>query len=165
MLKRYGDYKAVEGRIQEALKALESSPKTSLAVLARQFDVPYYRLYRRARGAQSKSSRPAPNIRLNAAQDLALKAYIDRCDQLGMPALVPQLVGAAQRILDLEHPSGQAPALGKDWVARWLKANPDCRRKKQRQQELNRIALNTVEAYTAHFDALRKVLDKYVIQP
>ena len=165
MPKRYGDYKAVEGRVQEALEALESSPKTSLAVLARQFDVPYYRLYRRARGAQSKSSRPAPNIRLNATQDLALKAYIDRCDQLGMPALIPQLVGAAQRILDLEHPSGQAPALGKDWVARWLKANPDCRRKNQRQQELNRIASNTVEAYTSHFDALRKVLDKYVIQP
>lgn len=35
----------------------------------------------------------------------------------------------------------------------------------QRKQELNRIASNTIKAYTAHFNAPRKVLDEYAIKP
>jgi hypothetical protein len=151
MPKLYGDYSSVEERIEEALKVREAGPATTLVQLSRQFNVPYSRLRRRAQGVQSKSERPASNKCLNGAQNLRLKTYIDRCDRLGMPALVPQLVGAAQRILDIEHPDGRAPPLGKDWVARWLRANPDCRRKKQRKQELDRIASNTVEAYYSSF--------------
>jgi hypothetical protein len=30
---------------------------------------------------------------------------------------MPQLISAAQRILDLEHPNGKAPPIGKNWIS------------------------------------------------
>ncbi|KAI0568531.1 transposase, partial [Pyrenophora tritici-repentis] len=95
----------------------------------------------------------------------ALKAYITRCDALYMPPLIPQLISAAQRILDLEHPDGKAPPIGKNWISRWLARNPDCRRKKQKKQEIKRLAANTVEVYERHFAALKRAIDEYAIQP
>ncbi|KAG9384275.1 CENPB domain containing protein [Pyrenophora tritici-repentis] len=82
-----------------------------------------------------------------------------------MPPLIPQLISAAQRILDLEHPDGKAPPIGKNWISRWLARNPDCRRKKQKKQEIKRLAANTVEVYERHFAALKRAIDEYAIQP
>ncbi|USP73994.1 ATP-grasp-4 domain containing protein [Curvularia clavata] len=96
-------------------------------------------------------------------RDEALKTYIRRCDRLEMPALVPQVIGAAQRILDMEDLLGKAPRLGRNWISRWLRDNPDYRRKKQKKQELNRVAANTVGNYEAHFKRLKRVIDDYAI--
>ncbi|USP75262.1 DDE-1 domain containing protein [Curvularia clavata] len=43
----------------------------------------------------------------------------------------------------MEDLSGKAPRLGRNWISRWLRDNPDYRRKKQKKQELNRVAANT----------------------
>ncbi|KAI0615765.1 HTH-Tnp-Tc5 domain-containing protein, partial [Pyrenophora tritici-repentis] len=85
---------------------------------------------------------------LNQQQEDALKAYITRCDALYMPPLMPQLISAAQRILDLEHPDGKAPPIGKNWISRWLVRNLDCR-----------------QIYERHFAALKRAIDEYAIQP
>ncbi|PVH90816.1 hypothetical protein DM02DRAFT_547055, partial [Periconia macrospinosa] len=98
---RYKNYYDVEERIQECIAEFNGGIYPSIAAAARDYDVPYDRLRRRVNGNDSKITRPSTNSRLNPAQESALRAYIDRCDTLKMPPLVPQLISAAQRILDL----------------------------------------------------------------
>ncbi|KAF2183566.1 hypothetical protein K469DRAFT_507316, partial [Zopfia rhizophila CBS 207.26] len=128
----YGDYAQIEECITFALAEIDGIENPNITAVARDFAVPYDRLLKRYKGRNSRSTRPITNSRLNAAQEAAVKAYILRCDKLGIPALIPQLKNAMQYILDLAHPDGGAPPLGKDFVTRWLKRNPDCRRVKQK---------------------------------
>ena len=105
--------------------------------------------------------RPGSKQRLNAQQGLAIRQYINRCDLLGIPALYLQVKSAIQRILDIDDPSGNAPPLGKSFITRWLARNPDCRRVKQKPQELSRVAQNTEGVYTQHFEALHEGINDY----
>ena len=82
-----------------------------------------------------------------------------------MPALVPQLKSTMQYNLDLSHPSGQAPPIGQHLIGRWLKRNKDCRRVKQKPQEVARLACSTKAVYRAHFNELRKLMRDKSIQP
>ena len=77
--------------------------------------------------------------------------------------MVPQLKGAIQRILNLNHPNGKAPPLRQHFITRQLAANLDYRRVKQKLKELNRVAANSVEVYKAHFNEFKAVVYKYGI--
>ena len=77
--------------------------------------------------------------------------------------MVPQLKGAIQRILDLDHPDGKAPPLGQHFITRWLATNLDYRRVKQKLKELNWVAANSVEVYKAYFNEFKAVVYKYGI--
>lgn len=107
-------------------------------------------------------SRPGVNQRLDADGERSLRAYIQRCDNLGIPALGPQLKNA---ILNLADPEGRAHPIGDHWVARWLARNPDCRRVKQKPQELERMAHSTVDLYSDHFRKLKQCIVDHGIQP
>lgn len=128
----YQNYQEIEVRIQECIVGFNNGEFLTMAPAARHYNVPYDRLRRRVHGNNSISTRPSTNQRLNAAQEAALKPYIDRCDRLKMYALVPQVVSAAQSIVNAEHPTGKAPLLSKKWATRWLAGNLDCRRRRQR---------------------------------
>ncbi|KAJ5052494.1 hypothetical protein J3E72DRAFT_389724 [Bipolaris maydis] len=104
-------------------------------------------------------------MRLTPAAEAALRLYITRCDQLGMPALVPQLKNAVQYLLDLEEPTGYAPKVGQHFITRWLQRNPDCRRVKQKPREITRTAAAAEEAYKAHFDAVKEIKYRHGILP
>lgn len=165
MSQRFGTYAQIEEGIEIAIAELDSGLHTDIRAAADCNHVPYSRLQKRVSGRASKMERAAPNRRLNQQQEATLKAYITRCDALYMPPLMLQLISAAQRILDLEHPDGKAPPIGKNWISRWLARNPDCRRKKQKKQEIKRPAANTVEVYERHFGAPKRAIDEYAIQP
>ena len=52
-------------------------------------------------------------------QKKALETYIARCDDLKTPALAPQLINAAQTIIDSSLAPDQEPTpLSKNWLAR-----------------------------------------------
>ncbi|ENI03183.1 hypothetical protein COCC4DRAFT_143533 [Bipolaris maydis ATCC 48331] len=165
MVSRFGSYEDVEKRIQNACAAYNSKNPQKITDLALDFVVPYHRLRRRLQGGNSKSERPPTNMRLTPAAEAALRLYITRCDQLGMPALVPQLKNAVQYLLDLEEPTGYAPKVGQHFITRWLQRNPDCRRVKQKPREITRTAAAAEEAYKAHFDAVKEIKYRHGILP
>ncbi|KAK7178185.1 transposase [Paraphaeosphaeria sporulosa] len=109
----------------------------NIAAAARDWCMPVSRLRARVKG--SRHDRPGSNLRLSP------------------------LKGAAQYILDRAHPDGSAPLLSKDWTTRWLHRNPECRRMKQKSQEINRTAIATFEAYSHRFTELKKVMYTYGI--
>ncbi|KAF2176056.1 hypothetical protein K469DRAFT_608427 [Zopfia rhizophila CBS 207.26] len=114
----YRNYAQIKERITFALAVINGIENPNIAAVARDFAVPYNQLLKRYKGRNSRSTRPITNSRLNAAQKATVKAYIPRCDKLGMPALIPQLKNAMQYILDLTHPNSLAPPLGKDFITR-----------------------------------------------
>jgi hypothetical protein len=80
-------YSEAEKRIEQALdemRALESAPV--IADFARQYNVPYNRLYRRFHGTPSKSDRFSVNRRFLDVEEKAICRYLDRLDKLGLPA-------------------------------------------------------------------------------
>jgi len=158
-----GTYHQVEARIQEALTVFSNGFNGTIAQLARQFRVPYPRLYARIKGRGSRSQRPATNLRLTEAGELSIQQYITRCDKLRMPVLFPQLVAAFQTVFDLNDPRGRADPIGRNFVSRWLARNPQYRRVRQKPQELSRIASNTEAVYQKHFDDLDTIMADFGI--
>ena len=142
MNEHYGDYHSIEQRIEYVIEAMQNTDRPKITTFAREFRIPYNRLWRRVQGQRSKSTRPSTNKLLNDVQEQAVKSYLVRCDKLGMPAIVPQLKGAIQHILDLDHPDGKAPPLGQHFIVRWLAVNSDCKRIKQKPKEINQVAAN-----------------------
>ena len=121
----YGKYAEVEERIQKALQALSDDTELTVVAVASQFHVPTRRLRARLQGRQARSQREGPGQRLNKDQHRALEAYIQRCDNLNMPALVPQLIDAAQSIISLSLTPGQkSEPLSKNWISCYLAKYP-----------------------------------------
>ncbi|KAF5853327.1 hypothetical protein GGP41_001893 [Bipolaris sorokiniana] len=114
MSQRFGTYAQIEERIEIAIAELDSGIYANIRAVADYNHVPYSRLQKRVSGRASKIERTALNRRLNQQQEDALKAYITRYDALYMPPLIPQLISAAQQILDLKHPDGKALPIGKN---------------------------------------------------
>ena len=104
----YGKYAEVETRIRKALAALADEPDLTVVAAADQFHVPVRRLRARHQGRKSRSQREGPRQRLNKQLHRTLETYVQRCDSLHMLALVPQLIDAAQRILNPSLALGQS---------------------------------------------------------
>jgi len=130
-------YSEAEKRIKQALdemRALESAPV--IADFARQYDVPYDRLYRRFHGTPSKSDRVPGNRRFLDVEEKAICRYLDRLDKLGLPAQRELLRGAADNILLANwtpaSPDEKPPSVGQHWVSRFLGRHPEYTLKRQK---------------------------------
>ena len=151
-MENYGSYGEIEGRIEKALSVMQDDLELTCAEAARQFFVPYPRLYARLKRRDSKTTRPRTNLRLTEEQNQALQEYVHRCDALNSPALVPQLLDAAERTFKQSEP--EAAPLGKNWITCFLRQNPHLRRVWQKPQELERVAADEIPVYKKHFRKL-----------
>ena len=125
---------------------MQGDLELTCAEAARQFFVPYPHLYARLK---RRDSRPRTNLRLTEEQNQALQEYVHRCDALNSPALVPQLLDVAERILKQSEP--EAAPFGKNWITRFLRRNPHLRRVRQKPQELERVAADEIPVYKKQF--------------
>ena len=82
-----------------------------------------------------------------------------------MPALVPQLIDAAQRILSLSLAPGQnAEPLSRNWISRYLKKYLHMRRVRQETRKIDRSASEEIAVYERHFrDFQREVEEKGIL--
>ena len=157
-MEHYGSYGEIEARIERALSAMHDDPELKCAEAARQFFVPYPRLYARLKQRDSKFTRPRTNLRLTEEQDQALQEYVYRCDKLNSPALVPQLLDTAERILRQCEP--EAAPLGKNWIMRYLQRNPHLHHVRQKPQELERMAADEIPVYKRYFREFKAIVNE-----
>ena len=110
--------------------------------------------------------REGPGQRLNKDQHRALEAYVQRCNNLNMPALVPQLIDAAQRIISLSLAPGQkSEPLSKNWIARYTAKYPHMKRVKQKAKEIDRSASEEIATYQQNFREFQRVVEEKGILP
>ena len=76
--------KAINKQIDDILESIRDIKKPNYARIAREKDVPYYRLLARSKGRPTYSQRKSGTKKLSDAQEYALLAYIKRLDNLGI---------------------------------------------------------------------------------
>ena len=74
-----------EKRITKAIQAIKDGTAKSASVAAREYSVPYSKLYHRLHRRLVADSLGGHNKALSIKQEKALLLYIDRCDELGRP--------------------------------------------------------------------------------
>ena len=101
-------YKKREANIAKALDAFAKNTYKSAAACAKEFDISPRLFQRRLHGY---SKRKAVNMRLSAALELALKEYIEFFDDIELSIRLPLIRGAANYLLQLQHPSSSSTSL------------------------------------------------------
>jgi hypothetical protein len=150
------EYREIEIRIQQALAVAEKQENPNYAQLAREFNVPIDRLRGRAKGLQSRSSRPPTNMRLNEAQELAIVEYIKILDDLGLEPTRRIIQKTANSLL----PEDQPP-LGARWVSRFLLRNPQFSLVKQKKLEVDRFLAHRPTTIQQWYDGLQRLYDMF----
>ena len=134
-------YHAVENRITQAIEILqERGGQPNFAAAAREFLLLVQRLRARWNGRQSKIQRLAGNRKLSQHQELAVCEYLDRLDNIGLPARHFMITYCANAILRRSHPADSnnpPPQVSKCWAGRFLERYPEYLLRKQRVQEID----------------------------
>ena len=134
-------YHAIEGRITQAIEILQArGGQPNIAAAARGFLLPAQRLRARWNGRPSKIQMTPSNRRLSNHQELAVCQYLDRLDNIGLPARRLMVTDCANAILRRSHPADSVnppPQVGSHWACRFLERHPEYLVRKQRVQEID----------------------------
>jgi hypothetical protein len=107
-------YDDIEIRIRKAIDLIREESEPSIAEFARKFDVPYWRLLARFHGRIPKTERPGANQHFSEAEDLAICAYIERTDRMGLSPSLAMLESIGNGFLKRRHtdPNILVPTVG-----------------------------------------------------
>ncbi|KAK4068499.1 hypothetical protein Purlil1_13795 [Purpureocillium lilacinum] len=112
-------YSQIESKIAEALISVCKRPDPNLAEIARQFDVPYYRLRRRFLGKPSRSTRKPAGKKLTNFQESEVLNRISQLDHHSIKRI-------ANQILERDHVGYYPPpTVGYKWCQRFIKHYTD----------------------------------------
>ena len=159
-------YNAVEGRIQEAIDAIRTRQNTSRRAIAKEFHVPEERLRSRLNGHPPKSAvRGLHNRALKPDQDLALRLYLQKLDEMGAQARRHMIQRTANTILRQSGPLAilQKP-LDSQWAKRWLDRQPDFYKIRRKPIAAARKNAEDMELLQAHFQRYKELCGQYGIQ-
>ena len=105
-------YAIIEGRIQKAIEAINTRENPNRAEIAREFRVPCERLRSRLRGYRSKTAvRGLHNRALKPDQESALRQYLTKMDELGLPARLHMVQSTANALRAHNSPRWNPPPL------------------------------------------------------
>lgn len=157
------EYAEIENRILKAIASVQHEKNINISRLSKDFDIPYYRLYRRIHNKPSKSTRKAAGRKLDDAQELAVTEYLGKMDDMGMSArlrMVPSLASAI-----LKESSSSESTVGEKWAPRFLRRHPELSKSKQRPIDVKRYLAQSPYNIGHFLDKLKEVLDTHAIQP
>ena len=166
-MEEFGTAVEVEERISNARENYFYGNFVSLRAAATKHHVPYFHLYARQHSRPSKVGRPGPNKRLNSEQEAVLQLYIRCCDEIGYSAMPFIVYNVATCILEESRVDPTIPIrpLGRDWVSRFLAANPDIEKCIQKPKDKKRIDAQKREQIEKFFQKIKKVHDEKGILP
>jgi|GraSoi_2013_40cm_1033754.scaffolds.fasta_scaffold13737_1 hypothetical protein len=150
-----------EEAIENALAAIERGEYDNLAEAARTLDLPYYKLRARSLGRPPSNSRGGSNTTLSEEQDRALCEYINRCIELGRPALPIYIKQAANSIL---RASGSTQTVSRYWFRRWYQKHPEYHKRTTKPLSADREAAQNRMDVLQHFRKFERAIRDYHIQ-
>ena len=150
-------YWAQEARIEDAMIYLQINPDTSIAQVARDFDVRVGRLQRRCAEHYSKSSRSAAGKVLSDDMEDALCEYIEQLDSFSMSIRFPMLRKAANYLL---AEAGIDRVVGDYWAHRFVQRHPEFFKRKQKSLAAARKNAHNVENILHYFEAFRTICEQ-----
>lgn len=116
-------YLEIEEVIRNAITYHHANPERPIKQVARDFGVPYSRLFARINGRIGRHERPAAGKKLTEAQEAALCGYIDQLDHKNLAIRAEHIQGAADFLLKESHSeqSSSPPTVSSNWVSRFTK--------------------------------------------
>ncbi|BCR85148.1 transposase [Aspergillus chevalieri] len=158
----------IEEQIKNAIATYERDKSQKIRPLAEAFDVPYQRLLRRVKGLPGRNSTKPVNYALDKHQENALKHWIERLDQAGVPPTAKRIEKSANLILQRAHTDPTIPPkkVSKEWPYRFLeRLGPEYTRLKQRPKDPKRLQSQDLGIIQNWYDRLEILLKQYQIQP
>ncbi len=155
-------YKDIEERISIAADAYKSRSKAPITSLAREFDLPYSRLYNRINGRKSRSTRAATNRKLNNEQEAALCTIIEKYDSAGHSLGVKSVPSIANEILVAQDPE-LSDKVGRGWSGRFLARHPKYFRRKRKPIEFGRAEIREEDIRDC-YQRFKAVVEQHAIQ-
>jgi hypothetical protein len=110
-----------EGKIDLALKSLQSNPCQSVRKLTTLYDVPQSTLRTRRNGTLPRNARPSVNLKLSSHEEQSLVQWILDLDRRGFPPQIIDVRRMAEALLRARGQNPPPPPLGQKWVSRFVK--------------------------------------------
>ena len=153
-------YEEIEAKIQQVLDSLPPDFVPNLSRLARENDLPYYRLRKRYQGCRTLFNRPSGTYKLSNAQNFVLREFIRFLDQLGVSARVAHVVRCANTILEADHRDSLQPrsTVTTRWARAWIKRQDDIFVRRQRHLDLNRVLAHDIDGIQKWYDGFIKII-------
>jgi hypothetical protein len=140
-----------EARLALSKQAIQTRRISSCKKAAAVYDVPRSTLRDRIKGALPQAARSAQRRKLYQLEEQALVQWILELDQRGFP---PQIIDVRRMADHLLAARGQTPPpvpVGKNWVDRFIKAQPELQTKWNRRFHAQRALCEDPEAINAWF--------------
>jgi hypothetical protein len=140
-----------EGRLALSKAAIQSKQVLSYRKAAQLYDIPRSTLHRRVKGALPQASSNAQKRKLCPLEEQSLVEWILGLDRRGFP---PQIIDVRRMADHLLAARGQTPApqpVGKCWVDRFIKTQPELQTKWNRRFHAQRARCEDLEAIDAWF--------------
>ena len=110
--------------------------------------------------------RPATNLRLNLAQELALCQYLDTLDKVGISTRRRMLINCANSILQASHPdSTSPPTVSRQWAGRFLKRHREYTVIRQKTIDIDRKIAHDPETIQKWYTKFWNAIQQYGILP
>ena len=154
-------YYARERRSDEAIEALRKDWYKNVSQAAVAFNLKPRALNDRWNGKASKSTREAPNKRLNEAQKQVVKDYIQRLDNMSMSIASKLVVDVANFLLQKHDPA--ISSVDSDWFKRFMSRNPNLKKRRQRPLAAIRKDVFNIEELKNYFKKLKNIRDEFDI--
>ena len=109
MNRRGETYREEEGRVQEAIDAIQCGQFDKISAAARYYEILYYRLRARFLGRPSRLGRKLVGMRLIEEEDAGLCQYLDHLDAIGLPARLKHVEAFANLLVAMKADSSTTP--------------------------------------------------------
>ena len=150
-----------EQRIAKAIKAIKDGTVKNASVAARQYFVPYSKLYHQLNGRSAANSLGGHNKALSVEQEKALLLYIDQCHELGRACKHKHIELAANSLL---LASSSIHTVSASWTTRFIK-RIGCLRHRTKPLSVERKAAQKRADIELHFEKFRRQYQELRMKP
>lgn len=159
-------YQEEEELIEYYLDTARHVQKGKLREFARDYALPYRRLLNRINDVSTRLGREPTHRALDDAQEATIYEYLNRLDEIGLPATRRLLTSAANSILKRNTDAGEIPKqVGHSWATRFLQRHPEYKIVKGSSQEFKRDRAATKAEVEDWFRRYKKLLARIGVTP
>lgn len=162
------DAKSIEIRIQNAIDTLQRDKSRKISDLAKEFAIPYHRLYSRLNGKKTRVQNCWASRALTKPQEEAVKQWLDQLDKAGQAPNAERIQICANSILRRQHsnPQTSPPTVSKMWAYRFMNRLPeDYKRLRTKPKEPKRLQSEDVARIQLWYERFERLIRQHQIQP
>jgi len=159
-------YQEQEELIEHWLDTARHVEKGKLREFTRDNALPYRRLLNRINNIPTRLGHDPAHRALDDAQEVTICEYLDRLDEIGLPATRRLLTSAANSILKRNTEDGETPIqIGHNWASRFLQRHPEYKIVKASSQEFKRDRAATKAEVQDWFRRYKNLLARIGVTP